>query len=148
MSALSLNKKATYDYQILEKFEAGLVLEGQEVKSIRGGHMRLNGAYVTIAHGGVFLIGSHVPRYPNAGPLPEYDPERVRKILLHKREYEKLVGKLKTKGLTLVPLQVYTSGSHIKLQFGLARGKKEFQKKETIKKRDLDRDVRRSAKIG
>jgi SsrA-binding protein len=146
MAVLALNKKARFDYQILEPFEAGLVLTGQEVKSVRAGHMRLNGAYVTIARGAVWLVGSHVPRYPQAGPLPDYDPERMRQVLLHKREYLKLVGKLKTKGLTLVPLQVYTLGSRIKLEFGLARGKKEFQKKETIKQRDLDRDIRRTVK--
>ena len=148
MATLATNKKARYEYEILEKFEAGLVLEGQEVKSIRGGQMRLNGAYVTIAHGDAFLIGAHIPRYPQAGVLEDYDPERKRTLLLHRRELERLIGKLKTKGYTLVPLQVVAKGRFIKLEFALARGKKEFQKKESIKKRDLDRDVRRTVKIG
>ncbi len=143
MPQLAYNKKAKFDYQILESFEAGLLLEGHEVKSIRAGRMSLLGAYVTISRGAAWLIGSHVQKYPQAGPLLDYDTDRSRKLLLHRREIQKLAGKLEQKGLTLVPISVYTKGSKIKLEFGLARGKKQFQKKETLKRRDIDREVRR-----
>lgn len=146
MLSLAYNKKAKFDYQIIEPFEAGLVLSGQEVKSIRARRMSLLGAYVTISRGAAWLIGSNVPKYPQAGPQPDYDPDRSRKLLLHRREIQKLVGKLEQKGLTLVPISVYTKGSKIKLEFGLARGKKQYEKKETLKRRDLDREVRHSLK--
>jgi SsrA-binding protein len=146
MPELAYNKKAKFDYQILEPFEAGLMLTGQEVKSVRAGRMSLLGAYVTIARGAAWLINANIQKYPQAGPQPEYDPDRTRKLLLHRREIQKLAGKLEQKGLTLVPISVYTKGSKIKLEFGLARGKKQFEKKETIKRRDVDREIRRSLK--
>lgn len=146
MSTLAENKKAKFEYEILDTFEAGLMLLGHEVKSARAGSMSLRGAYVTIARGAVWLVGAHIQRYPQAGPQPDYDPERTRKLLLHKREIAKLAGKLEQKGLTLVPISAYTKGSKIKLSFGLARGKKQFEKKETLKRRDVDREIRRSLK--
>lgn len=146
MPTLAVNKRAKFDYEILDTVEAGLVLSGQEVKSIRAGRMSLMGAYVTIANGAARLIGSHVQRYPQAGPQPDYDPDRSRLLLLHKRELAKLAGKMEQKGLTLVPISVYTKGSKIKLEFGIGRGKKQFEKKEQIKRRDVDREVRRALK--
>jgi SsrA-binding protein len=146
MPTLAENKKAKFEYEILDTFEAGLMLLGHEVKSARAGSMSLRGAYVTIARGDAWLIGAHIARYPQAGPQPEYDPERSRKLLLHKREIAKLAGKLEQKGLTLVPISAYTKGSKIKISFGLARGKKQFEKKETLKRRDVDREIRRSLK--
>ncbi|MEK9151830.1 MAG: SsrA-binding protein SmpB [Patescibacteria group bacterium] len=146
MPTLAVNKRATGDYEILEKIEAGLKLLGHEVKTVRAGSMSLRGAYVSVAGSGIWLVGAHIPRYKPAGPTPGYDPERSRKLLLHKREIQRLSGQVLQKGLTLVPLSVYTRGSHIKLEFGLARGKKQFEKREQIRKRDLDRDVRRSLK--
>jgi SsrA-binding protein len=146
MPTLAINKRAKYDYEILDTLEAGLVLSGQEVKSIRAGRMSLTGSYVTIANGGARLIGSHVQRYPQAGPLPDYDPDRSRQLLVHKRELAKLSGKMEQKGLTLVPISVYTKGSKIKLEFGIGRGKKQFEKKEQIKRRDVDREIRRALK--
>ena len=146
MPELAYNKKAKFEYEILETFEAGLMLTGAEVKSVRGGKMSLLGAYVTISRGAVWLVGGHIQRYPQAGPQPDYDPERTKKLLLHKREINKLAGKLEQKGLTLVPLSVYTKGSKLKLSFGLARGKKQFEKRETIKRRESDREIRRSLK--
>lgn len=146
MPTLAENKKAKFEYQILDTFEAGLMLLGHEVKSARLGRMSLLGSYVTIARGALWLIGAHIQRYPQAGPLPEYDPNRTRKLLLHKREIAKIAGKLEQKGLTLVPLSAYTKGSKIKLSFGLARGKKLYEKKETIKRRESDREIRRSLK--
>lgn len=146
MPQLAVNKRALFDYVILEKFEAGLVLFGHEVKSIRDKRMSLLGAYVTISRGSASLINSHVPLYPKAGPKPDYDPDRSRRLLLHKRELDRLAGKMEQKGLTLVPISVYTKGSQIKIEFGLGRGKKQFEKRETIKKRDIDREIRRSMK--
>ena len=146
MPRLAYNKRANYDYLILEKFEAGLELLGHEVKSVRNERMSLVGSYVTIGRGSAWIINSHIPLYDKAGPQPDYDPDRTRRLLLHKRELERLAGKMEQKGLTLVPISVYTKGSKIKIEFGLARGKKQFEKKETIKKRELDREVRRSMK--
>jgi SsrA-binding protein len=146
MPQLAFNKRALFDYVILEKFEAGLVLFGHEVKSVRSGKMSLLGAYVTIGRGSAWLINAHVPLYPKAGQKPDYDPDRTRRLLLHKRELDRLSGKLDQKGLTLVPISVYTKGSRIKIEFGLGRGKKQFEKKETIKKREVDREIRRSLK--
>ncbi len=146
MSTLSENKKARFEYEVLEPYEAGLMLHGHEVKSARLGRMALAGAYVTISRGSLWLVGAQIQRYPQAGPLPDYDPQRTRKLLLHKREIQKLAGKMEQKGLTLVPLSVYTKGSKIKLSFGLARGRKQFEKKDKLKKRDIDREIRRSLK--
>jgi len=146
MPKLAVNKRALFDYEILEKFEAGLVLFGHEVKSVRLGRMSLLGSYVTINQGAAWLINGHIPLYPKAGPKPDYDPDRTRKLLLHKRELDRLAGKMEQKGLTLVPISVYTKGSQIKLEFGLGRGKKQYEKKESIKKREVDREIRRSLK--
>jgi len=146
MPQLAFNKRALYDYEILEKFEAGLVLLGHEVRSVRDGRLSLLGSYVTISSGSAWVINSHIPLYPKAGPQPDHDPDRTRRLLLHKRELDRLAGKMEQKGLTLVPISVYTKGSKIKMEFGLARGKKQFEKKETIKKRELDREIRRSMK--
>ena len=146
MPTLAVNKRAHFDYEILEKFEAGIVLQGNEVKTVRGNRMGLLGAYVTISRGAAWLMGAHIPRYPQAGPQPGYDPDRNRKLLLHKREIKRLAGKLEQKGLTLVPISVYTKASMIKLEFGLARGKRQYEKRESIRKRDVDREIRRSLK--
>ncbi|MFA6603591.1 MAG: SsrA-binding protein SmpB [Patescibacteria group bacterium] len=146
MPRLAENKKAHYDYQILEKFEAGLELLGHEVKSVRDDKMSLTGSFVTLNRGSAWLMNAQIPPFPKAGPLPGYDARRTRKLLLHKRELLRLMGKMEQKGLTLVPLSAYTKGSRIKLEFGLARGKKQYEKKETIKRRELDREVRRAMK--
>lgn len=146
MPTLADNRRSLRDYSILDEFEAGLVLEGHEVKAVRNGLMKLTGSYVTIASGEARLISAHIAKYPKAGALKDYDPTRTRKLLLHKREIAKLAGKLEQKGLTLVPISVYTKRSKIKLKFGLARGRKEYEKKEQKKKRDIERDIRRELK--
>ena len=146
MPVLTVNKKARHDYDILETLEVGIQLEGQEVKSVRAGRMGLLGSYVTIRQGQAWLLNAHVPKYPQAGPLPGYDPYRTRRLLLHRREVARLMGRLETKGLTLVPLSVYTKRSLIKLEIGLGRGKTQYEKRDSIKKRDLDREVRRALK--
>jgi SsrA-binding protein len=144
---LATNDKARYDYELLDKFEAGLVLSGQEVKSAKTGHMKLKGAHVAFTRGEAMLLGSHIAKYPKAGPIPDYDPERSRKLLLHKRELEKLRGKREEDGLTIVPLRAYMKGGRIKIEIAVARGKKQYEKRETIKKRDLDRQVRSALKM-
>lgn len=146
MPKLADNRQARYDYEFLDEYEAGLVLEGQEAKSARTGKMSLKGSFVNLRGGGAWLVNAHIPLYAKAGKRPDYDPDRTRKLLLHKREITRLAGKLAQKGLTLVPISVYTKGSKIKLQFALARGKKKYEKREAIKKRDIERDIRRSLK--
>ena len=143
MQILSENKKATYDYEILEKFEAGLVLQGQEVKSIKGGHISLAGSYVVFKQAEPYLIGAKIPAYQPKNTPADYNPERLRKLLLKKKEINLLVGKSNQKGFSLIPLKIYEKSGRIKLEFGLAKGKKKYDKKEKIKKRDIEREIRR-----
>jgi len=143
MKILADNRKANFDYEVLESFEAGLVLNGQEVKSIRSGNISLKASYIIIKEGEPYLIGANVPPYQPKNALPDYDPERSRKLLLNKKEIDYLIGKTREKGLTLIPLKVYTKYAKIKLEFGIAKGKKKIDKRETIKKRDVDREIRR-----
>ncbi|MFC1789680.1 SsrA-binding protein SmpB [Patescibacteria group bacterium] len=145
MKGLADNKKAYFNYEILEKFEAGISLIGQEVKSIKQGRMALKGSYVVIdKNSEVFLIGANVPPYQPKNTPKDYRPDRSRKLLLRKNEINYLIGKSREKGLTLVPLRVYTKNGKIKLEFGVGKGKKEFSKKESIKRREADRDIRRA----
>ena len=146
MQIYSENKKATYDYEILEKYEAGLVLIGQEVKSIRGGHINLSGSYVVIRNQEPYLIGAKVPAYQPKNAPADYNPEKERKLLLNKKEIDYLAGRVNERGFSLIPLKVYQQNGRIKLEFGLAKGKKNFDKKEKIKKRDVERDIRRELK--
>ena len=143
MPVLAVNKRATYEYEILQKYEAGLSLVGHEVKSAKAGNVQLKGAYVTITNGHPSVINMHIGAYPKAGPLPSYNPTRTRQLLLNKREINSLIGKKKELGLTLVPLRVYTKRNLVKLEFGVGRGKKKFDKREDIKKKDIKRDLRR-----
>ncbi|MEK7545661.1 MAG: SsrA-binding protein SmpB [Patescibacteria group bacterium] len=144
--ALATNDRARYDYEILDKLEAGLVLTGHETKSAKTGHMKLKGSHVAFTRGAALLVGAHIARYPKAGPLPDYDPDRSRKLLLHKRELERLRGKREEHGLTIVPLRAYMKAGRIKIEIAVARGKKQYEKRETIKKRDIDRQVRSALK--
>lgn len=146
MAVLAENKKAFFDHEITEKFEAGIVLTGQEVKSIKSGRINLSGSYVVLRGGEVFWIGANIPPYqPKNAPL-DYNPERIRKLLLKKMEIKSLVGKGKEKGLTLLPLKVYTKGAKIKLEFGIAKGRKKSDKRELIKKREAQKDIERELK--
>ena len=145
--ALATNDRARYDYELLDTLEAGLVLTGQETKSAKTGHMKLKGAHVAFTRGEAMLVGAHIARYPKAGPLPDYDPERSRKLLLHKRELDRLRGKREEQGLTVIPLRAYMKAGRIKIELAVARGKKQYEKRETIKKRDLDRQVRSALKL-
>ncbi len=146
MKIYSENKKAHFDYEILEKYEAGLVLIGQEVKSIKNGHMHLLGSYVVIRNQQPFLIGAKIPPYQPKNAPADYNPEQERKLLLNKKEIDYLIGKVNERGFSLIPLKVYEQNGRIKLEFALAKGKKKFDKKETIKKRDVERDMRRELK--
>ncbi len=141
-----MNKKARYDYEILDTFEAGLVLEGQEVKSVRTGHLSLKGAFVTFYGNDAFLSNVHITKYKFAGTITNYDPERNRKLLLKRKEIDYLRGKALEKGLTIVPLSVYNKGRHIKVEIGIGKGKKKHDKRETIKKRELKRELSRNMK--
>jgi len=143
----SENKKASYNYEILEKFEAGIVLFGQEVKSIRTGHINLGGSYVTFNGAEPYLTGIKVPPYQPNNIGADYNAERQRKLLLNKKEIDYLMGRTKTKGFALIPLKIYENNGRIKLEFGLAKGKKKFNKKEKIKTRDTEREVNRELKM-
>lgn len=140
MAVLAENKKAYYDYEVLETYEAGIILIGQEVKAIKTGHISLKGSYVVFKNEELFLIGANIPPYQPKNAPADYQPERSRKLLLTKPEIKSLTGKTRQKGLTLVPLKVYTKKGKIKLLFGLAKGKKEFDKREKIKKREIERE--------
>ena len=142
MPTLAINKRARYDYEILDTFEAGLVLYGYEVKSIKTGQISLKGAFVTIKQGELFLTNSHVPLYKKASTITDYDPDRPRKLLVKSAEIKRLLDKKQEQGLTFVPLKLYTKRSLIKLKFALARGKKKHDKREAIKKRDIDKRIR------
>ena len=140
------NKRARFDYDILDTYEAGLVLSGPEVKSIRGGSVKLAGAFVTFHGNNAYLINLHVPRYKPAANLKDYNPERSRALLLKTKEINYLRGKSQEQGLTIIPLALYTKGRHIKVEIGVARGKKKYDKREKIKKRDMKRDLARERK--
>jgi len=143
MKDLSKNKKAFFDYNILETFQAGIVLLGLEVKSIKKGQADLNGAYVILRNGEAFLINAHIPPYQGKNTPPSYNPERTRKLLLRRKELNYLHGKTKQKGLTLIPLRLYNRKSLLKLEFALAKGKKKFDKREAIKNREIKRKIDR-----
>jgi SsrA-binding protein len=144
MATYANNRKALHDYSIEDQLEAGLVLAGHEVKSIRNGQASLDGAFVTIRNGEAWLRNAYVGKYKHASKLDGYDESRERKLLLNKKEIIRLQDKTKEKGLTLVPLQIYTSNRRLKLKIGLGRGKKQFDKRETIKKKELKRKLDRT----
>jgi len=145
------NKKAYFDYEILEKFEGGLSLIGQEVKALRTRGITLAGTYILIKRDKTgkteaFWVGANIPPYQPENADKSYNPQRDRRLLLNKEEINYLLGKSAEKGLTLVPLSVYTKKHKIKLEFGLAKGKKKFDKRESIKKREVDRKIREEIK--
>lgn len=145
MVIYSENPKANFDYEILDKYEAGIKLSGPEVKSIKTNGISLKSAYVRIMHNGeVSLINAHIPRYkPAFSAQTNYNPEQTRQLLLHKREVNKLFSKVKERGLTIIPLKVYSKDRFIKIEIGLAKGKKLYDKRESIKRRDIDKNMKR-----
>jgi SsrA-binding protein len=140
---LTQNRKALHDYFIEERFEAGLALEGWEVKAMRAGRVQLQEAYVVVRNAEVYLIGAHVSPLPTASTHINPDPTRTRKLLLHAEEIRKLIGKVERAGYTLVPLDLHYKRGRIKLEIGLAKGKKQHDKRETLKERDWQREQQR-----
>lgn len=140
------NKKAYFNYEILEKIEAGIELLGFEVKSLKKGQGSLEGSHVTVRGREAFVISMNIPPYQPANTPKDYDPIRNRRLLVTKKEMERLSGEENQKGLTIVPLSVYNKGRKLKLEIAIVRGKKKYDKRETIKKRDTDREIRRTLK--
>src|SRR6266849_5748111 len=136
------NRKALHDYFILDRFEAGIVLKGTEVKSLREGSANLQDGYALVRNGEVWLVGLHISPFEK-GSINNHDPKRDRKLLLHKKEIRRLFGKLSETGLTLVPLRIYFSKNIAKVELAVARGKKAYDKREAIAKRDAERQLRR-----
>jgi len=152
MSVISINKRAEFDYEIIEKYEAGIVLRGYEVKAVKTGHVNLKGSFVTFKKTKAklpeaYLTNAHIPLYKHAGGVPGYDPTRSRKLLLKKKEIKYLLGKRQEQGLTLIPLKIYTKRSLLKLEFGVGKGRKKFDKREVVKKREVDRNIRTLTKL-
>lgn len=143
LKILAQNKKATFDYEVLEEFVAGLVLTGPEIKSVRAGHVTLKGSYVSLTEGVSMVKGMNIARYPYDSS-PDYDPFRDRKLLLSKKEIEKISKNLKTKGCTVASLAIGLEGSYAKLQIGLVRGRKKEDKRAVIKDRENKRTVDRA----
>jgi SsrA-binding protein len=140
------NKKAYFDYFIEERYEAGLVLEGWEVKAIRAGRAQLKEGYVVLQRGAFYLIGSHVSALPAASTHVNPDPVRSRKLLLNEEEIKKLIGKVEQRGYTVVPLNLHYKGGRIKLEIGLAKGKKQHDKRDADKAKDEKREAQQAMK--
>ncbi|HEX3786137.1 MAG TPA: SsrA-binding protein SmpB [Pseudonocardiaceae bacterium] len=141
---IATNRKARHDYEILDTYEAGVALVGTEVKSLRLGRASLVDAFATVDDGEVWLRGLHIPEYAQ-GTWTNHEPRRTRKLLLHKGEILKLIGKTKEGGLSLVPLSMYFKDGKVKVEVALARGKREYDKRQTLAKRDADREISRAA---
>ncbi len=140
-----LNKKARFDYEIEDSFEVGLVLQGTEVKSIRAGKANIKDSYAIIRNNELFILNMNISEYEQGNRF-NHEPTRTRKLLMHKKEILKLKQKVETLGYTLVPLKLYFKKSHVKIELGLARGKKNYDKRETIKSRDIERQVQKDLK--
>jgi SsrA-binding protein len=146
MPELAYNKRADFDYDISDKYEAGLVLRGYEVKAVKTGHISLKGSFVTIKNNELYLTNANIPLYKHSGSIANYNPTRPRKLLLKKREIRHLIGKSRAEGLTLVPIRVYTKRGLLKLEFGIGKGRKKIDKRQVIKKRESDRRITRALK--
>ncbi len=147
MKAYAENKKAYFDYEILETFEAGIALKGYEVKSIKTGHINLAGAFAILRGNELYLLNAYIAPYQIKNMPVNYEPTQSRKLLLKKSEIKYLIGKIKERGLTLVPISVYNKKGLIKVKLGLARHKKKQDKREVIRKREAEREMRRNIKI-
>ena len=141
---VATNRAARYSYEIVETFEVGIVLAGTEVKSLRDGKARLQDSYAAIEDGEVYLRGAYIPPYPPA--RDNHEPERARKLLMHRWEIERLIGRMQRKGLTLIPTRVYFKGKRAKVELALARGKQQQDKRRQIRDRDVARDIEREVK--
>ena len=148
MKVLVKNQKVFFNYEVTEKYMAGIELFGYEVKSIRAGHGNMEGGYIVIRGGEAFLIGLDLPPFQQKNTPTDYEPKRNRKLLLNKKEIKILADKESEKGLTIVPIALYSNGRRIKLELGVAKGKKKFDKRQTIKKRESDKEISRTLKGG
>jgi SsrA-binding protein len=144
MKTLATNKRASFDYELLARYEAGLVLLGHEVKSVKTGHLSLKGSFVTTQGGNMYLTNAFIPPYPFAGKLKNYEPTRPRRLLLKKSETRSLTGKIRIAGLTIVPLRVYTKRQLLKLEFAIGKGKKSFDKRQSIAKQEAKRRIEKT----
>jgi SsrA-binding protein len=142
---ISTNRKALFNYEVIEKFEAGMILKGSEVKSLREKKITINESFVSIKSFRVFLMNAHISEYSHTG-FSGHDPLRVRELLLNKKEIIKLQNSVMQKGLTIIPLKAYFKGGKAKIEIALGRGKKNFQKKESLKNKDLEREASRELK--
>lgn len=140
---LAINKRAGFDYELIETLEAGIVLLGTEVKSVRHGHMSLKGSYVTIHNNEAYLTNATIPPWQAKNAPVSYDPIRPRKLLLKKSDINHLIGSKRSKGLTMIPIRAYSKKCTIKLEIALARGKRKYDKKQIKKEQDIQRDVER-----
>ncbi|HHT9107893.1 MAG TPA: SsrA-binding protein SmpB [Candidatus Wunengus sp. YC64] len=143
MEFIAKNRKAYFQYEILEKIEAGIVLTGTEVKSVRNRDVSINESFAHLNNGEIFVYEMHVGQYKQ-GNRQNHEPKRVRKLLLHKREIAKIAGKIKQKGYTMIPLSIYFKDGIVKVELALVRGKSKVDKREDIKKRDIDREIQRA----
>ncbi len=146
LGVVAENRRARHDYHIEESIESGIVLTGSEIKSVRAGRVNLRGSYARVFNNEVFLYDAHIAPYEQSGTYFNHDPMRPRKLLLHRREIRRLIGLVRQKGLTLVPLRIYFKGRRAKVELGIARGKKLYDKREDIAKRDAQRDIERALK--
>jgi SsrA-binding protein len=145
-SVVADNRKARHDYDIDERFEAGIVLTGSEIKSVRAGRVQLRGSYARIYNDEIYLYEAHISPYEQSGTYFNHEPTRPRKLLLHRREISRIDGLIRQKGMTLVPLKLYFKGRRAKVELGVARGKKSYDKREDIAKRESQRDIERAMK--
>ncbi len=146
IKVITVNRQAYHDYTIEETYEAGIVLTGTEIKSVRAGKVNLRGAFARIKNGEAWLEGCHIAVY-DQGTYMNHDPMRARKLLLHRRQINSLIGKVQAKGLTLIPLKLYLKGDHAKIELGLCRGKKLYDKRESITQREAQREMARAVKV-
>jgi SsrA-binding protein len=145
MKIVCQNRKAFHDYSIEETFEAGIQLVGTEVKSLRDGRANLKDSYVLVKNTELFLLSCHISPYSH-GNIMNHDPLRTRKLLMHRKEIERIGGKMQQKGFTLIPLKIYFKGPFVKIEIGLAKGKRTYEKRESIKEREAKRDIERAMK--
>ncbi len=146
MEALAENRKAHFNYDIVENFEAGIELKGYEVKAVKTGRANIAGCFATVKDNQLWLTGANIQPYQAKNTPPDYDPTRSRRLLLNRKEIAYLIGKMKSDRLTLVPLKLYNKAGKVKVELGLARGKKQYEKRDVIKKRETNIEIRRSLK--
>lgn len=147
MPSYATNREVFHNYEILEKLEAGIVLTGAEVKSVKGGNVSLKGSYATIQQSQLQLLNMHIGHYKPAGPNQKVDTDRSRRLLVRRTDIDRFIGKIHSAGLTLVPLSVYSKSGLIKVELGLGRGKKSYDKRASIKKRETNRQIGRAMRV-